>query len=308
MVSRSGSAIPISRAEVVRAQVESNLAKKIPSALTVREKPAVEVFSTGIAEVDAAIARETGTGGLPRGALSEICGAGSSGRTSLMISVLAQVTGGSRREFCAVVDASDAFDPASAENAGVDLSRVLWVRCGTSSGNRTAALNSLEKALKVTDLLLQSGGFGLVAVDLGDIAPEVARRVPLTSWFRFRRAVENTPTALVILEQEPYAKTCASLVLQVKAAQARWSSLLGAEFGSLPPCRSGTTRVGQPFYLPDSQQCAAAPTHSNLLRGLDIQVEVAHSRGRLCHTVVSDCRKPSSGVRSGFETQMPWAG
>ena len=52
MVSRSGSAIPISRAEVVRAQVESNLAKKIPSALTVREKPRVEVFSTGIAEVD----------------------------------------------------------------------------------------------------------------------------------------------------------------------------------------------------------------------------------------------------------------
>src|SRR5437899_2990857 len=123
MVSRSGSAIPISRAEVVRAQVESNLAKKIPSALTVREKPAVEVFSTGINEVDAAIARETGTGGLPRGALSEVCGAGSSGRTSLMLSVLAQVTGSqSRREFCAVVDATDAFHPASAENAGVDLS------------------------------------------------------------------------------------------------------------------------------------------------------------------------------------------
>jgi hypothetical protein len=293
MVSRSGSAIPISRAEVVRAQVESNLAKKIPSALTVREKPRVEVFSTGIKEVDAAIARETGSevGGMPRGALSEICGAGSSGRTSLMFSLLAQVTGGSRREFCAVVDATDAFHPASAESSGVDLSRVLWVRCGTSSGNRAAALSSLEKALKVTDLLLQSGGFGLVAVDLGDIASEVARRVPLTSWFRFRCAVENTPTALVILEQEPYAKTCASLVLQVKAAQARWSSLLSSE-----------------FYSTGSQQCAAAPTFSNLLRGLDVQVEVAHSRGRLCHTTVVDRRKPPSAVHSGFETQMPWAG
>jgi len=225
-----------------------------------------------------------------------------------MLSVLAQVTGGSKREFCAVVDASDAFHPASAENSGVDLSRVLWVRCGTSSGNRATAFNALEKALKVTDLLLQSGGFGLVAVDLGDIAPEVARRVPLTSWFRFRRAVENTSTALVILEQEPYAKTCASLVLQVKTAQARWSSLLGAEFGSLPPCREGATRVGQPFYLPGSQLCAAAPTHSNLLRGLDVQVEVAHSRGRLHHTVVSDRRKPPSSVPSVFETQMPWAG
>jgi recombination protein RecA len=302
MVSRSGSAIPISRAEVVRAQVESKLAKKIPSALTVREKPRLEVFSTGIAEVDAGIARETGTGGLPRGALSEICGAGSSGRTSLMFSLLAQVTGNqSRREFCAVVDATDAFHPASAENSGVDLSRLLWVRCGTSSGNRTAAFNALEKALKVTDLLLQSGGFGLVAVDLGDIAPEVARRVPLTSWFRFRRAVENTPTALVILEQEPYAKTCASLVLQVKAVQARWSNLLSEE-----------------FYSTGSQRCAAAPTFSDLLRGLGVQVEVAHSRGpfgsaqgrlsNLCHTAVADCRKPPSAVLSGFETQMPWAG
>src|SRR5438309_447779 len=66
MMSRSGSAVPVfdvhslSRAEKVRAQVESDLAKKIPSALTVREKPAVEVFSTGIREVDAAIARESG--------------------------------------------------------------------------------------------------------------------------------------------------------------------------------------------------------------------------------------------------------
>jgi recA bacterial DNA recombination protein len=294
MVSRGSSAIPISRAESVRAQVESNLAKKIPSALTVREKPAVEVFSTGIAEVDSAIARETGTGGLPRGALTEICGPGSSGRTSLMFSLLAQVTGGSKRECCAVVDATDAFHPASAEDSGVDLSRVLWVRCGSSaagSGHRSVAMNALEKALKVTDLLLQSGGFGLVAVDLGDITPDVARRVPLTSWFRFRRAVENTPTALVILEQEPYAKTCASLVLQVKAAQARWSSLLSKE-----------------FYSPVSQRCAAAPTHSNLLRGLDVQVEVVHSRGRLCHTSLAELRKPPSGVRSEFETQMPWAG
>jgi recombination protein RecA len=289
MVSRSVSAIPISRAEVVRAQVESNLAKKIPSALTVREKPRVEVFSTGIAEVDAAIARETGTGGLPRGALSEICGAGSSGRTSLVFSLLAQVTGNqSKREFCAVVDATDAFHPASAENSGVDLSRVLWVRCGTSSGNRGAALNAVEKALKVTDLLLQSGGFGLVAVDLGDIAPDVARRVPLTSWFRFRRAVEDTPTALVILEQEPYAKTCASLVLQVKSSQARWSSLLSKE-----------------FYSPGSQRCTAAPTHSNLLRGLEVQVEVARVRAN--SNIISG-RKPPSAVRSEFETQMPWAG
>ncbi|MCU1286596.1 MAG: RecA domain protein [Acidobacteriales bacterium] len=292
MVSRSGFAIPISRAEIVRAQVEANLAKKIPSALTVRERPKIELFSTGIGEVDAAIARETGaeSGGLPRGALSEICGPASSGRTSILLSLLAQVSGQSHPEFCAVVDASDAFHPASAEKAGVELSRLLWVRCGSSSGLRAAALSALEKALKVTDLLLQSGGFGLVVVDLGDLSPQIARRVPLTSWFRFSRTVENTPTALVVLEEEPYAKTCASLVLQVKAAQARWANLFSPEF----------------FAAAGSSNCAA-PTHTNLLRGLDIHVEVARAR-KQPQSVVSFGRKATSAASSAFETQMPWAG
>jgi hypothetical protein len=293
---RSGSAVPIfdvhsrSRAEGVRAQVESSLAKKIPSALTVREKPLLEVLSTGIREVDAAIARESGAeaAGLPRGALSEICGAASSGRTTVLLSLLAQVTSSqSRQEFCAVVDASDAFHPASAERAGVDLSRILWVRCGSSSENRRSAFHAVEKALKVTDLLLQSGGFGLIAVDLGDIAPQVARRVPLTSWFRFRRAVENTPTALVILEQEPYAKTCASLVLQLKTAQARWSNLMGSE-----------------FYATSSQRCASAPTHTNLLRSLEVQVEVARARSAGIRSTAQHFRKPPASVPSVFETQV----
>ena len=75
---------------------------------------------------------------------------------------------------------------------------------------------ALEQVLKVTDLLLQSGGFGMVVLDLGDIPVESARRVPLTSWFRFRRAVEPTATVLLLIEQEPCAKTCASLVLRLQ--------------------------------------------------------------------------------------------
>ena len=70
--------------------------------------------------------------------------------------------------------------------------------------------------LKVTDLLLQAGGFGMVVLDLGDIPAESVRRVPLTSWFRFRRAVEPTATVLLLIEQEPCAKTCASLVLRLQ--------------------------------------------------------------------------------------------
>jgi hypothetical protein len=76
--------------------------------------------------------------------------------------------------------------------------------------------NRLDQVLRVTDLLLQSGGFGMVVLDMGDIPVESTRRVPLTSWFRFRRAVEPTATVLLLIEQEPCAKTCASLVVQLR--------------------------------------------------------------------------------------------
>ena len=71
------------------------------------------------------------TGGLPRGCLTEICGPASSGRTTVLLAALAAAT--RRGEFCAVVDASDALDPQSAAAAGVELERLLWVRCGESS-------------------------------------------------------------------------------------------------------------------------------------------------------------------------------
>ena len=64
---------------------------------------------------------------------------------------------------------------------------------------------------------------GGMAVDLGDVPPQWARRVPLAFWFRFRRAVENTPTVLVVLDQAPYAKTCASLVLRLEPHAAQFS-------------------------------------------------------------------------------------
>src|SRR6185312_8831414 len=84
-------------------------------------RPAPDLVPTGIPPLDAA------TGGLPRGALTEIVGPPSSGRTSLLFSVLAQAA--ARREFCALVDAADAFSPHAAAAAGADLTRLLWVRC-----------------------------------------------------------------------------------------------------------------------------------------------------------------------------------
>ena len=150
-------------------------------------------------------------GGFPQGCLTEVFGPSSSGRTSLMLTVMAQAS--CRREVCALVDSSDTFDPASAAAAGVALEQLLWVRCG---GNA-------EHALKATDLLVQAGGFGLVVMDLADTPVGTARRISMTSWFRLRRAVEHTPTVLLVVEQQPHAKTCASLTLEARRERVTWS-------------------------------------------------------------------------------------
>ncbi|HJT88190.1 MAG TPA: hypothetical protein VJ732_10050 [Bryobacteraceae bacterium] len=167
-------------------------------------RPAPELVRSGIAEVDAAL------GGLPRGSLTEIFGAASSGRTSLLLAILAAAA--ARQESCALVDTDDAFDPLSAAAAGVRLDRLIWIRCG----------HNAEHALKAADLLIQGGGFGVVAMDLGDTPPETARRISLTSWFRLRRAVENTPTVLVSVSRQSNAKTCASLMLECARERAAW--------------------------------------------------------------------------------------
>jgi hypothetical protein len=173
------------------------------------DRLAPEFMPSGIAGFD------TVFGGIPRGCVTDIFGQVSSGRTSLMHSLMAEAT--AQEEFCALVDASDVFDPASAAAAGVALERLLWIRC---AGNA-------EHALKATDLLLQAGGFGLVVMDLGDIAPQTARRISLASWYRLRRAVENTPTALVVTERAPLARACAALAVECARGSVRWAGAPG---------------------------------------------------------------------------------
>ena len=173
-----------------------------------QSRPGPECVLSGIPELDDA------TGGLPRGCLTEIYGPASSGRTSLLLSILAQAT--ARDEVCALIDAEDAFDPASAAAAGVRLDRLLWVR----------SPHNAEHALKAADLLIQGGGFGLVVFDLGDTPPATARRISLTSWFRLRRAVENTPTVLISVARQSNAKTCASLQLECARERATWTGAL----------------------------------------------------------------------------------
>ena len=183
--------------------MEAALASRVSAPFNYRDRKIVETVSAGIPEIDSL------AGGLPRGGLTEICGPPCSGRTSLLVAALASRTADA--EACALIDGRDAFDPHSAELAGVELKRLLWVRC-----------RNIDQALRATDLLLQGGGFGMVALDLGDIPPETVRYVPLNAWFRFRRAVEDTPTIFMVLEQESNAKTCASLVLRMEARAAEW--------------------------------------------------------------------------------------
>jgi hypothetical protein len=190
----------------LRSKVELALAGRVVAPFNYRDRQEVVTVSSGIPEIDLL------TGGLPRGALTEIFGPSCSGRTSLLLSALSART--AQEEACALIDGGDAFDPHSAEAAGVELRKLLWVRC-----------RNVEQTLRATDLLLQGGGFGLIAVDLSDIAPRLVRHVPLDSWFRFRRAVEDTPTILVLLEQESNAKSCASLGLRLEAGAAGWSRM-----------------------------------------------------------------------------------
>ncbi len=206
----------------------------VTAASRLEVRPAPEMVSAGIHAIDAL------TGGLPRGCLTEIFGTASSGRSSVLLAALAAAT--QRQEVCALVDVTDAFNPHSAAAARVALDRLLWVRCGRerkprdreghdfNRANKTSlrvrALackrkieGPVEQALRVTDLLLQSGGFGLVAIDLSDVPLKMARRIPLTSWFRFQRAVENTPTVLFVIGQVPCAQTCATLLLKLQASE-----------------------------------------------------------------------------------------
>jgi len=335
-------------------------------------RPAPATVSSGIAQIDAL------TGGLPRGALTEIFGPASSGRTSMILAALADAT--RRQEVCALVDAGDSLHPESAAAAGLDLRRLLWVRCGQNSpqrhkdteeieklkneecrvtrqrptinneqltsspqmnanergsesihhsslvirqstrnskletrnfaghwplttehcvSNRQSSIinrqssweRRLEQVLKTTDLLLQSGGFGMVVVDLADVPPRFARRIPLASWFRFRRAVENTATVLLVVEQEPYAKTCASLVLKMQQSAFSTQHSANETLAQKCPKQFGGKAVQQLIFSHD------VPAHAQLLRGLPVEAEIVHARLQ---------RKP---VRSAaqFATRAAWA-
>jgi len=286
-------------------------------------RPAPEMVSSGVSALD------TLTGGLPRGCLTEICGPASSGRTTVLLAAVAAAT--RRGEFCVVVDASDALDPQSAAAAGVELERLLWVRCGESppqkerppqrhrdteknslkdqiqSQGKNPSEHRLEQVLRATDLLLESGGFGLIVLDLGDLPPQAARHIPLTTWFRFRRAVEYTPTILLAIEQHPIAGSCSSLLLQLSAPGNQEETMMldpsessreaAAWDSPARQCRVAVEKTNKSRRDGTTSGAISRPAHAQLLTGLNITAELIRSRLD---------RKPTRSV--AFETKTAWAG
>jgi recombination protein RecA len=258
------------RAAITKSEIESEITSRFGSAFKLQEKRAGEFLSSGISQIDAF------AGGLARGAITEIYGPPSSGRTSFMLSAMAHAT--RHEEVCALVDTNDVFDPQSAAGAEVKFDRLLWIRCA----------NNLEHAFKATDMLLQAGGFGLVMLDLGDVPAQSAKRIISSWWYRFRRTLESTPTALVVIVEESAVRSCASVALELKTENYLWSSR-GEKPGPATSEFPSINNFGNRRRFSSGAHVASISTpsvtqfrrqdkrvshpHANLLRGLSFQVE-----------------------------------
>jgi recombination protein RecA len=206
----------------LRQQIESDFQHRYPSVLTPSVRGIRDVSATGIAQIDALL-----DGGLPVGAISEITGPASSGRTTIALAFLAERT--QDRCSCAWIDANDNMDPESAAANGVNMKHLLWVRCrnapiekpspviGHASAGSQITWTRLDQAIRATDLLLQAGGFAAIVLDLADEAIEHGRRIPLATWFRFRQAADRTRCCLIVLGKAAYAQSSAEVILECQS-------------------------------------------------------------------------------------------
>jgi recA bacterial DNA recombination protein len=169
-------------------------------------------LATGIAGLDDLL-----LGGFPRGQVSEVHGASSSGRTALVLALAARLTRAG--SLVAWVDPGDRLDPASAAAAGVHLARLLWLR----GEGRTRDTRALPAAVSAVGTLLGSGLFDAVVLDLAGTAAAARQRLPGTTWIRLQRLIEDQPTALVLVGDGHVAHGPGGAALALRAAAPRWS-------------------------------------------------------------------------------------
>jgi hypothetical protein len=130
----------------------------------------------------------------------------------------------------------------------------------------------IEQALRVTDLLLQAGGFSAIVLDMGSIAPEYASRVPLATWFRYRAAAEKNQASILLLTQHACAKSSAGLVLRLQPGN-------------------------------------ALHEEKTVFTGVEYCVEVARERFKPVSTNVIPLRKPPQrATDASWQSRAAWAG
>lgn len=179
---------------------------------------------TGIAALDARL-----EGGIPRGHLSEVIGPRSSGRLAVAVSALAAAT--TRGEAVALIDPLDMFDPVSASACGIDFQRMLWIRGDATESARMSLSceygtlqKNVDRAVKALNLVLQAGGFGLVVLDLGEVAPQAIKRLPYTTWLRLHRVIEGGETACLLIGSEPIARSSRGVTMVLSGAQPAYTN------------------------------------------------------------------------------------
>jgi hypothetical protein len=156
-------------------QIRQLLAEKFPGVrLGSEPAPGREkaVWPTGIWGLDAAL-----PGGLPRGALTELCAADEAWGSGLVLhQLIRQAAAG--HQWLALIDGTDSFDPAAFDNG--TLEHLLWIRCANAA-----------EAVRATDLILRDGNLPIVVLDLALNNARELRKIPSSTWYRFQRLVEG---------------------------------------------------------------------------------------------------------------------
>lgn len=197
----------LAAARRVLAETSQHLGVVVPVARAPGGRTRPTVVSTGIAPLDHAL-----HGGLPRGRISELTGARSSGRMAVTLHLLAHASAAG--EPVALIDVADALEP---EDLSPDeRARLLWVRPP-----------DLHAALRCADLILDGGGFALVALYLVGGAPSkvLARGVPASAWARLaQRAGSANAALLVVTDGDPRLRpgAFAAVGLAVQRRRALW--------------------------------------------------------------------------------------
>jgi recombination protein RecA len=259
---------------LARADLESLLrARQLDRTLTTALPPIdprdeSALAPSGITPLDARLG-----GGFPRGQLSELVGPRSSGRTSLVLQMMAAAA--ARGELVALVDALDMLDVESAAAAGVALPQLLWVRGHVVMNPgmcRDLNQRALEQAIRALTLVLQAGNFGLVVFDAAEAPADAVRRLPFTTWMRLQRIIEGSQTACVLVGGEPMARSSAGLTLRLSGVRGQGLGMSSDQ---------GLASTDQSTGISTGRLGSGAGRFRNLLfDGLDFEARIVRARAR----------------------------